>query len=43
MSTSGRLKMDQVDEAAALMVEEAWKRLRVARYRIPGKAAHMIQ
>ena len=33
---SGRLKMYQPDEAPALIYEEAWKQLRLARYRIPA-------
>jgi hypothetical protein len=36
MINSGRLKMYQADEAPALIYEEAWKQLRLARYRIPA-------
>jgi hypothetical protein len=33
MSNSGRLKMDQADEAPTIIYEEAWKQLRLARDR----------
>lgn len=36
MINSGRLKMYQADEAPPLIYEEAWKQLRLARYRIPA-------
>jgi hypothetical protein len=36
MVNSGRLKMYQADEAPAIIYEEAWKQLRLARYRIPA-------
>jgi hypothetical protein len=36
MINSGRLKMYQGDEAPPLIYEEAWKQLRLARYRIPA-------
>jgi hypothetical protein len=36
MINSGRLKMDQADEAPPMIYEEAWKQLRLARYRIPA-------
>ena len=34
MSNRGRLKLDQADEALAMIYEEAWKQLRLARYRM---------
>jgi hypothetical protein len=37
MINSGRLKMYQADEAPPLIYEEAWKQLRLARYRIPAQ------
>jgi hypothetical protein len=36
MINSGRLKMYQADEAPPVIYEEAWKQLRLARYRIPA-------
>jgi hypothetical protein len=36
MINSGRLKMYQADEAPPLIYEEAWKQLRLARYRVPA-------
>jgi hypothetical protein len=36
MINSGRLKMYQADEAPSLIYEEAWKQLRLARYRVPA-------
>ncbi len=36
MINSGRLKMYQADEAPTMIYEEAWKQLRLARYRIPA-------
>jgi hypothetical protein len=36
MINSGRLKMDQADEAPPMIAEEAWKQLRLARYRVPA-------
>jgi hypothetical protein len=35
MINSGRRKMSQADEAMAMIYEEAWKQLWLARYRIP--------
>jgi hypothetical protein len=34
MMNCGRLRMDQADEAPPMISEEAWKQLRLARYRI---------
>lgn len=36
MINSGRLKMDQTDEAPPMIAEEAWKQQRLVRYRVPA-------
>jgi hypothetical protein len=37
MINSGRLKMYGADQAPAGIYHEAWKQLRLARYRVPGE------
>jgi hypothetical protein len=36
MRNGSRSEMDQVEEAPPMIAEEAWKQLRVARYRLPA-------
>src|SRR5260370_29811570 len=38
MINSGRLKMYGADQAPAVIYHEAWKQLRLARYRVPGES-----